>query len=179
MRSINKLLELAKNGECNKDWYKKSGEVISSICDKYGWDKQFFIDILALTSPRVSVTRNMYIAKEFMVTKQIPTHIIPSVQKSIQTYLDEGKINGPKTSEFARALKGEQDAIVLDVWMAKALQVPQEIFSSVNHKQRKESVKRIKKVSENLGWTLAETQAAIWYSACKEGGRVNIGQYHA
>ena len=70
---------------------------------------------------------------------------------------------GPKTGPFARALAGAEDAVVLDAWMARALKIDQAKFA--NKRIHRKCSDRVRAVAARLGWTPAQTQAAIWTAA--------------
>jgi hypothetical protein len=88
-------------------------------------------------------------------------------------YEETGEIRGPKTSAFAEALKGDEEAMVLDVWMARCLQVDHRAVA--NKGTREEAYRRIVKAARELEWSPAETQAACWAMTMKQAGR-NVPQ---
>jgi hypothetical protein len=135
-----------------------------------GLDPDRFSDLLAVTSPRVSVTRNVRYAIMLMRDPHIKPHdMMRTVWASVEHYYRTGEIRGPKTGPFAAALRGDLSAIPLDVWMARALRVPHVQVSRVG--VNREACKRIRVVARSLGWAPAEVQAAIWAATVREHGR--------
>jgi hypothetical protein len=70
--------------------------------------------------------------------------------------------NGPKVRAFARALRGDGDAFVLDTHIAKSLGVPHEVCDRAHVRAQADSLYR--ETAARLGWSVAETQAAVWCS---------------
>jgi len=83
----------------------------------------------------------------------------------LRRYLDTGAVTGPKTGPFHRAVLGDPDALVLDVWISRALGVPQEALTRKD--VRAKAVARFGAVARSLGWSVAETQAAVWTSVVR------------
>lgn len=165
MRAGPRIIELAQLGESYRDWYSQARQEIEHVTHALGWNTTRFIDILALTSPRVHVKKNLNVTVHYLRTGEFPHKLIPSVEAAVQHYEQTGEIRGPKTSAFARALKGDLDAVVLDVWMAAAFEVDPHKFSLSS--VRSECTSRIVKASIKLGWKPAETQAAVWASTMR------------
>lgn len=159
MTSVQKLAAMALKGQDGKDWYLETLPSLVMVAEGLGVTVQYLSDILAITSPRVHVRRNIRIALTY-ITGGGYAGVMSGVVQSLRYYEDTGIIRGPKTSAFAKALRGDGDAIVLDVWMARALNVEQSKLPTKAVKLKAEG--RVAKVARQLGWTPAETQAAIW-----------------
>lgn len=127
-----------------------------------------FIGVLAVTSPRVSVQRNWSGTLDYFRTGVLPRGFIRSTRVALDHYEQTGGIRGPKTSAFAKALGGEPGALVLDTWMAKAFNVE---HAAVTRKyNRIKAMRRMSKLARSKGWTIAETQAAVWAGICITNG---------
>jgi hypothetical protein len=161
MRTVKSLVTLARIGHAGADWYDYVGNQLRDYCKDRGWDYDVFIDIMAITSPRIHVTRNIRIAAELYVTGVMPKSVIKSVHASYANYLDGRGIAGVKTSAFAAALKGDNDAVVLDVYMARAANIPQKWLSD-RKTVHAELCRRIRKTGKIVGLTPRDCQAAIW-----------------
>jgi hypothetical protein len=68
-------------------------------------------------------------------------------------------LRGPKTNAFARAIAGDENAVVVDVWMMRAAGYG---VDSPNKTQYTEVTEAIKTVSNKFGLTPRTTQALIW-----------------
>jgi hypothetical protein len=101
------------------------------------------------------------------------TNTMKSIRRSLEIYQQTGKIGGNKVPEFARALLGDDDSIVLDTWMAKA--IVNEPDPSVKHFGRKATKKAaqvlVQTVAKRLGISPRECQAAIWSGMFRETGQ--------
>ena len=168
MRSIHKLVDMALQGADHMGWYDNAREDIAIASDILGVDAVAFTEILAVTSPRCSVTRNVKYA--IMLTDKPftrPSGMLGKVFSSYIHWLDTGIIRGIKTRPFANALLGDHTAIPLDTWMNKALGMPAKL-STAQHRQ---ATARVALAADYLGWWNCETQAAIWASAVRYAGR--------
>jgi hypothetical protein len=105
----------------------------------------------------------------YMNDKQLPTDVIYATRAALKYYEETGLIRGRKTSKFAAALHGNMNAIVLDTWMAVAMQIDQTLFSR-NWVERY-AQEQIKFVADLLGVMPAEAQAMIWAGTVREVGR--------
>jgi hypothetical protein len=68
-------------------------------------------------------------------------------------------LKGPKTNAFARAIAGDENAVVIDVWMLRAVGIEKK---SPNQTQYREMANAVTKVANELGMTPRAMQALIW-----------------
>ena len=154
-----KLKDLAIMGANNKDWYDIAQASIKVYADSIGANSDRIADILAITSPRVHVSRNIKIMRAYVEHGTLDG-VLPGTKLALAHYEKTGEIRGPKTKAFAAALKADHNAVVLDIWLARALGIPQESLGS--KKIHTKSTQRINRVAKQLGWSPRDTQAAIW-----------------
>ncbi len=167
MRSVSKLQALALQGQHGRAWYRQCEGALRTLCARKGWGVIHAAAILGITSPRVQVPRNAKYTMAYMDAYDgtVKSHLnvaglMRGIRAALEHYERTGEIRGPKTEPFARAVLGDGDAIVLDVWMAKALNVPQAKLR--NKGIRLKAMTRVRTVAKSLGWEPAEVQAAIW-----------------
>lgn len=158
----------ADSGTNMRDWYAQARTEIGRLCTREGWDYDRFVNILAVTSPRVSVLRNYKFTDHYMRTGFFYGDMMKTIRASVRHYEATGEIRGPKTSAFARNLLGDETALVLDVWMARALGVDQAVVTRKDNLRA--AYRLIGTIAGDRGWTIAETQAAIWCGVCKAHG---------
>ena len=154
------LRQLALLGRSGRRWYRIARVVLRRVADWHDWDYDTFADIVALTSPRCSVNRNLRVAFGYMKHRYLPPDTIRSTRIALGHYRLTGEIRGPKTGPFAAALKGDDEAMVLDSHMAAALgEEPKKVGT---RQVQRSAHRRLARVANQLGWTMTETQAAIW-----------------
>lgn len=160
MFSRKRLLRLANKGSQYSDWYDRAYVEIGEVCNKEKWDRKEFTNILSLLSPQVRVRRNIRMTLVYFGQNSYFNNLMQSVRISVDNYRKTGIINGQKVSSFALALLGYNESIVLDVWMARALQIEQKRFKKKSI--REQSRKIIKSVAKTVGMSPRDCQAAIW-----------------
>lgn len=170
MRHIQSLVTMALRGQDHMGWYATAKLDIEKASDILGVDPVAFTEIMAVTSPRVSVTRNVKYAIMLSLEPFVkPSGMLGGVFDSYTKWLDTGLILGQKTRPFANALMGIHTSIPLDVWMCRALTIPH--WSLRRKAVFTRATQHVAAVADYLGWWNMEAQAAIWACAVREGGR--------
>ena len=157
---MKRLINLAMANPDSRFWYKQQATALRKFCKAQNWDYNTFVDVLAITSPRVQLLKNFKFACNYMRGEKFYTNPLPLVFASLKHYEATGKIRGSKVSRFAAALKGNKTVVVLDIYMSKILRVDYKQMYLVHNYAKLE--KKIVKLAEMLKWTPAETQAALW-----------------
>lgn len=142
-----------------EDWYPKAREAIRA---KYGDDATLFCDILAATSPQTDVVRNVQFAEEaysrhkkgLPVTGWLPNHRI-----NLQRLRDGLPLGGPKVVAFAAALRGDDDAVVVDTWMLRAAGMGKRLHTN---RAFRVAYDAIRFTSEWTGQPCTTCQAVVW-----------------
>jgi hypothetical protein len=68
-------------------------------------------------------------------------------------------LKGLKTNAFAKAIAGDENAVVIDVWMLRAVGIEKKTPNQTQYKQLADAVA---KVAFDNGMTPRATQALIW-----------------
>lgn len=146
-----------------KNWYKNSNEYIK---DLFGDKAELFTNLLAVTSPRNTVKENVLYALHafYTVTNKKPLTkkygiANKNIQVNIQRVLKGDTIRGVKVLPFSKALNGDLDAIVIDVWMCKAFNLKR---LAPTPRDRKYISHRINKIAQQLSLKPAEVQSCLW-----------------
>ena len=158
--TIARLRWYADKGREYRNWYSRSSASIIAYCHESGLNPDSFIDVLALVSPRCKVQRSITRAIEYCSTGMLPRDVPISIRQSVSHWECTGEIRGPKTSAFSRALKGDKNAVVLDVWICRAIGCPHELITRKANWAMGD--KLIRSVAFLLRWPPREAQAAIW-----------------
>ena len=156
------LTNLVDSGRDFQFWYSEAHEQIKTVCEAENWDVTRFCDVLALTSPKTAVIRNIRHAFTYMQHGHPLGDCMKSVRASLRNYengLGFSKV-AFKTKPFAAALNGDLDAIVLDSWMAKVYRIEQKLFARKAERERCQN--SIKRLARKFSMRYAELQACLW-----------------
>jgi len=117
-------------------------------------------DVVAITSPRCSVKRNLRTAWGEYAGHGLPHDVIRSTRRAMEHYWSTGEIRGAKTSRFARVLRGDDSVCVVDTWMARGLSIPDNDARLKSTQKLAERV--IGHVARAHRCPMAEGQAMVW-----------------
>jgi len=160
MTSVDKLTEYACAGLHGRDWYRNATAQIDFVADAEGWNRELFAGVIATSSPRCSVVRNIRMSLHFMKFRDLRVIPMKGIRSSVRRFVLGRGITGPKTKAFFHNLSGFYDYVTLDVWMAYALGIDQTDFNLVE--SHRKATDRVVRVGRRLGIAPAEAQAAIW-----------------
>jgi hypothetical protein len=121
-----------------------------------GFEAAYVADVVAILSPRVSVRQNVKLAREYLETGSIERGVMRQRVEALWRYERDGVVRGPKVSAFARALRGDDGAVVVDTWVLRAYGL------STRASDLRTAERRIRALAGHLGWPPAATQAALW-----------------
>lgn len=159
MTSVERLWQLGNIGRWDgRRWYRHARGTIGRVCRWYGLGTEWFSDVLAIMSPRTTVSRNLKMAVRYCVDGVILPDVTLSVQQALRHYQTTGEIRGPKTSAFARVLRGDNSAVVIDTHMLRAAGLPDRPRVG----EREELIGRVERVARRMGTDNATAQASIW-----------------
>lgn len=178
----NRCERYALIGHANRRWYRVARAVLERL-SQYHRDQlaphvftyreisyNRLCDIVAITSPRCSVKRNLWHAWREYTGEPRAGDMIRSTRAALDHYWRTGEIRGPKTSRFARVLRGDDSVVVVDSWMARALGIRDKQARNKSTQELAEDVlfcvqQKMPHLSRFLGsrlWPIAEIQAAVW-----------------
>lgn len=164
-----------------KNWYADCGNAIRK---EFGDDADLFIDILAATSPRKQITANWRLAMRiYHVWQNRNVPIIPMFQLKDYNNLMAGTLpthrlniiralrreplSGNKVRAFAANLKGNLDAVTIDVWICRYYNRT----GTLTTKKYNELAELIRFGAKLHDMKPAEYQAIIWCIAIEAAGR--------
>lgn len=151
---------LARSGALYRYWYRVAACELGVIAQQFSWPLDRLIDVIAITSPRCAVRRNQRVAVHYLMYGRLPPAVIASTRRALQVYEESGIIRGPKTSQFAAALRGDTSVCVVDSWIARAIGEAPERADRKSVRLR--AYRLMLRASRRLGWTVRDTQAAVW-----------------
>ena len=140
-------------------WYLEAEKVANKVAENLETNLEIGASVVSAFSPRERWTSNVTKAIHFSLGK--PVTGLPNNLRMAQASLTLGyeALRGPKTNAFARAIAGDENAVVVDVWMMRAGGFS---VDSPNNTQYTEVVEAIKTVANEVGLTPRTTQALIW-----------------
>lgn len=181
MLATKQLAQLAADNLDGANWYNQAAAEIQTVCSLANWNVERFTAILAVTSPRVAVARNVRITLHYMQTGELFSNVMRGIRRSVEVYETSGDILGAKTMPFYRALLGDASAIVLDVHMANLFNVSQRLLTRKDIKAKCQNA--VKRVARRLCISPRDCQAALWTgqvrSVGRNPGRINLLQEYA
>lgn len=187
---IRKYYESGKEG---LGWYDNVNALLTKYFGKQ--NAQIFAKLLAATSPRMPVERNLTTAIEAFnryvnefknrnrvsSDKDISLGDDPNFRGRMANYfmrthvpnighaMSGSKLSGSKVDNFSRALSGDPDAVTLDVWMGRAMGIKGNLFN--NPESYQVVADAIRELATEAGVEPRQYQAAVWTGIKKEQGR--------
>jgi hypothetical protein len=144
-------------------WYDDASKAILELSHQTQIDADFLADVIAILSPRVQVSRNCALALNWLF-EGVSQGVMQQRIDALELYLQTRKVIGPKVSQFAANLKGDFDAITVDVWIARAFGVK---FDKITDSERDGIKDVIRNLADFYGLSPAAAQAAIWVGVRK------------
>ena len=140
-------------------WYHEAQEVAEDIAEIMGVSLEIGASIVSAFSPRERWSSN--VAKAYAFANGLPVSGLSNNLKMAQraTELGFDALKGQKTNAFARAIAGDTDAVVIDVWMCRAANLGTD---SPNKGQYRELSEAVHIVANEFGITPRTAQALIW-----------------
>jgi hypothetical protein len=140
-------------------WYHEAQEVAQEVANNLNASLEVGAGVVSAFSPRERWTSNITKSIAFSLGHEVKG--LTNNLKMANAVLDGGidALKGLKTNAFARAIFGDTDAVVIDVWMMRAAAMPTD---SPTQGQYHALTKAVEKVAGEFGLTPRTTQALIW-----------------
>jgi hypothetical protein len=140
-------------------WYFEAEKVAHQVAENLETSLEVGASVVSAFSPRERWTSNVRKAIQFSLGEKVIglSNNLKMAEASI--VLGYEALRGPKTNAFARAIAGDENAVVVDVWMMRASGIG---VDNPNKTQYTEISQAIKEVSAEFGLTPRTTQALIW-----------------
>ena len=140
-------------------WYFEAQEVAEDVAENMGASLEVGASIVAAFSPRNRWANN--VAQAYAFSQNKPVSGLQNNLRMAQGAMVAGfdALKGMKTNAFARAIAGDTDAVVIDVWMMRAAGMDTD---SPNKGQYRAISDAVRKVASDHGITPRTAQALIW-----------------
>jgi hypothetical protein len=140
-------------------WYHEAQEVAQQVANNLNSSLEVGAGIVSAFSPRERWASNITKAVAFSLGHSVSG--LKNNTKMANDVLNEGidGLKGLKTNAFARAIFVDTDAVVVDVWMMRAAEMPTD---SPTQGQYHAIANAVRKVASEFGLTPRTAQALIW-----------------
>jgi len=140
-------------------WYLDAERVAAQVARNLDSTLEVGASVVSAFSPRERWTNNVTKAISFSLGNHIPGFKNNMLMANNAIAFGYDALKGPKTNAFARAIAGDENAVVIDVWMLRAVGIEKK---SPNQTQYKEMANAVTKVANEFGMTPRAMQALIW-----------------
>jgi hypothetical protein len=156
--------DLAKNAtfgqvEQASKWYMDAERVAAQVARNLDSTLEVGATVVSAFSPRERWTNNVTKAISFSLGNNIPGFKNNMVMANNAIAFGYDALKGLKTNAFARAIAGDEQAVVIDVWMLRAVGIEKKTPSQSQYNELAEAVK---KTAFEYGMTPRSMQALIW-----------------
>jgi hypothetical protein len=164
MNYYEQYLAIAKKGTLGQleqatKWYLDAERVAEQVATNLDTTLEVGASVVSAFSPRERWSVNVARAIAFSLGKKVTCLKNNLVMANNALTIGFDALNGKKTNAFARAIAGDEQAVVIDVWMLRAVGIEKK---SPTPNQYKELANAVVKVSIELGITPRVAQALIW-----------------
>lgn len=143
-------------------WYREARRIARQLARRYDCTVSRAAGVIAALSPRLTWTYNVTAAEAVLAgDRKVPGVFRASLAKA--RMIQEGArpldvLRGPKVRAFYRALMGDRDAAVVDVWTARAAGVQ----DAPNEREYAQVAQALRMGADEVGVSTSELQAAVW-----------------
>jgi len=140
-------------------WYHDAQEVAEDVAENLNATLEVGASVVSAFSPRERWSTN--VAKALAFSQGKPVAGLSNNVRMAEAALVQGfdALKGLKTNAFARAIAGDTDAVVIDVWMCRAANLDSD---SPNVGQYRMLSDAVREVAAEFGITPRTAQALIW-----------------
>ena len=156
------------------DWYNEAGAFAAMLSNNAtAWSLEVSACVISAFSPRVTWSLNKRKAMQY--SYGLRPAGLRSALDTADRCVREGfnGLRGPKTNAFARAIAGDKDAVVIDIWMCRAAGLtygerskyagqPKDAPSAVEYRAIADAVRII---AADWDMPAADMQALLWILA--------------
>jgi hypothetical protein len=155
---------LAKNAtfgqvEQATKWYVDAERIAEKVAENLGTTLEVGASVVSAFSPRERWSVNVARAIAFSLGQEVTCLKNNLVMANKALTLGFQALKGLKTNSFAKAIAGDEQAVVIDVWMLRAVGIEKKT-PTLN--QYRELVDAVKKTAFDFGMTPRAMQALIW-----------------
>ncbi len=173
--SVDNMAKDAIKGKAKKSWYQNANKMLRYYV---GRDAKLYSAILASTSPRQTVDKNLEmtegIYKAFKSGASTEScgkmSILEARRQNVERSMRGKTLSGYKVRAFYKNLTGNYSKVVIDTWMLTYIGLNKGLNKSLYIAYSK----RIKETAKKLGWLPCEVQASLWSYCYSQTNKVDI-----
>lgn len=183
--NIEKYLRIGAN---DQHWYRDCEQLFIEL---FGKEKLWLVTgLFAATSINTSLKANITLFRRAMYEIELNLPVgslvngkgetlgyLPNIRNQIQLVRDGKDLSGPKIQAFRKAMSGDKNAVVVDVWLARAFGIERRYFrqqkggekgrgkirsAGVSDKDFKAVEKYVRKLAKKKGMEPRELSSMIW-----------------
>ncbi len=156
--------ELASNAtfgqvEQASKWYVDAERIAEQVARNLDTTLEVGATVVSAFSPRERWSVNVARAIQFSLGEPVTCLKNNIVMANNALTMGFSALKGMKTNAFAKAIAGDEQAVVIDVWMLRAVGIEKKTPSQSGYNELVEAVKR---VAFEFGMTPRSMQALIW-----------------
>lgn len=143
-------------------WYRESRRQARRIARAAGVTMAQAAGVLAAISPRMRWSANVDLAERICAGEQVVGVFGANLAKAHRIMAGERPLDvlgGDKVRAFYRAIMGDGDAVVIDVWMLRAVEWTKKTLTPREYERVADS---LREAAEAAGVDPADFQAIIW-----------------
>ena len=146
-------------------WYAEARSFAQSLqAIRPVWSLEVAASVVSAFSPRVTWGHNKAKALQYaqgITPKGLRSHVV-AADRCCRDGFDG--LRGPKTNAFARAIAGDDNAVVVDVWMCRAAGLGKDAPNATEYRAIADAIRDMSKVltAEHFFISPATLQALLW-----------------
>jgi hypothetical protein len=140
-------------------WYLDAERVAEQVARNLDTTLDIGATVVSAFSPRERWSVNVARAIQFSLGEQVTCLKNNIVMANNALTMGFDALKGMKTNAFARAIAGDEQAVVIDVWMLRAVGIEKKTPNQSGYKELSDAVKT---VAFEFGMTPRSMQALIW-----------------
>jgi hypothetical protein len=140
-------------------WYVDAERIAEQVARNLDTTLDIGATVVSAFSPRERWSVNVARAIQFSLGEQVTCLKNNIVMANNALTMGFDALKGMKTNAFARAIAGDEQAVVIDVWMLRAVGIEKKTPNQSGYKELSDAVKT---VAFEFGMTPRSMQALIW-----------------
>ena len=140
-------------------WYVDAERIAEKVAENLGTTLEVGASVVSAFSPRERWSVNVARAIAWSLGQEVACLKNNLVMANNALTLGFAALKGLKTNSFAKAIAGDEQAVVIDVWMLRAVGIEKKTPSQSGYNELANAVKT---VAFEFGMTPRAMQALIW-----------------